>query len=226
MRHFIGHFKDRYTMDRNKETFETWNNIASIYQDKFMKLDLYNDTYDYICNSITKQKAKLLEIGCGPGNITKYLLSQRPDFDIFGIDIAPNMIEFAKKNNPTAKFAVMDSRQINRLETKYDGIIGGFCLPYLSNTESEELISHSYDLLNENGLIYLSFVEGDPAKSGFKVGSGGRVFFHFHNLDDLKKQLIRTKFDEIETFKVKYKVSETEFDIHTIATAKKTPSNK
>ena len=226
MRHFIGHFKDRNTMDRYKETFETWNNIASIYEDKFMKLDLYNDTYDYICNSITKQKAKLLEIGCGPGNITKYLLSQRPDFDIFGIDIAPNMIELAKKNNPTAKFAVMDSRQINRLETKYDGIIGGFCLPYLSHTESKELISHSYDLLNENGLIYLSFVEGDTAKSDFKVGSGGRVFFHFHNLDDLKKQLIRTKFGEIETFKVKYKVSETEFDIHTIATAKKTPGNK
>jgi 2-polyprenyl-3-methyl-5-hydroxy-6-metoxy-1,4-benzoquinol methylase len=89
-------------MDRYKETFDTWNNIASIYQDKFMDLDVYNDTYDHICNAVTKPKAKLLDIGCGPGNITKYLLSKRPDFDIFGIDMAPNMIEFAKKNNPTA----------------------------------------------------------------------------------------------------------------------------
>src|SRR5690606_29153072 len=128
-------------MDNYKETFDTWNNIASIYQDKFMDLDLYNDTYDYICNSITKQKAKLLEIGCGPGNITKYILSKRPDFDIFGIDIAPKMTELAKWNNPTARFAVMDSRQICNLDTKYDGIIGGFCLPYLSQTESNELIS-------------------------------------------------------------------------------------
>lgn len=208
-------------MDRYRETFETWNNIASIYQDKFMDLDLYNETYDHICSSITKPKAKLLEIGCGPGNITKYLLSKRSDFDILGIDIAPNMIELAKKNNPTANFAVMDSRQINSLETKYDGIIAGFCLPYLSHAESKELISDSYDLLNEDGLVYLSFVEGDPTKSGFKVSSGGRVFFHFHNLDDLKKQLIATRFEEIETFKVKYKVSETEFDIHTIVTANK-----
>lgn len=208
-------------MDRYKETFETWNNIASLYQDKFMKSDLYNDTYDYICNSVAKPKAKLLEIGCGPGNITNYLLSQRPDFDIFGIDIAPNMVEFAKKNNPTAKFAVMDSRQISSLEAKYDGIIGGFCLPYLSGTESEKLIADSYNLLNENGFIYLSFVEGDPAKSGFKAGSGGRVFFHFHSLDDLKEQLIRTGFDEIEIFKVEHKTSETGFEIHTILTAKK-----
>lgn len=208
-------------MDRYKETFDTWNNVASIYQDKFMKMDLYNDTYDYICNSIDKRKAKLLEIGCGPGNITKYLLSKRPDFDIFGIDIAPNMIELAKSNNPTAHFAVMDSRQITNLDTKYDGVIVGFCLPYLSQTESNALITNSYDLLNENGLIYLSLVEGEPDKSDFKVGSCGRVYFNFHNLDDLKAHLIRAKFDEIETFKVKYKTSETEFDIHTILTAKK-----
>jgi 16S rRNA A1518/A1519 N6-dimethyltransferase RsmA/KsgA/DIM1 with predicted DNA glycosylase/AP lyase activity len=74
-------------MDRYKETFDTWNNIASIYQDKFMDLDVYNDTYDHICNAVTKPKAKLLDIGGGPGNITKYLLSKRPDFDIFGIGI-------------------------------------------------------------------------------------------------------------------------------------------
>ncbi len=208
-------------MDRYKETFDTWNNVASIYQGKFMDLDLYNDTYDYICNSVTKQKAKLLEIGCGPGNITKYLLTQRPDFDIFGIDIAPNMIELARKNNPTANFAIMDSRQIRSLDKKYDGIISGFCLPYLSQTESNELISNSYDLLNDNGIFYLSFVEGDPDKSDFKVGSGGRVYFNFHNLDDLKIQLINTQFDDIKTFRVKYKTSETEFDIHTILTAKK-----
>lgn len=208
-------------MDRHKETFDTWNKVASLYQDMFMDLDLYNDTYDYICNSVTKQNAKLLEIGCGPGNITKYLLSQRPDFDIFGIDIAPNMIELAKKNNSTANFAVMDVRQIKSLDKIYDGIIGGFCLPYLSPIESTELISNSYDLLNENGLIYLSFVEGNPGKSDFKVGSNGRVYFQYHNLDDLTTQLTRANFDEIETFNVNYKTSETEFEIHTILTAKK-----
>ena len=211
-------------MDKYKETFETWNNIASVYQDKFMDLNLYNDSYDYICNSVTKGKAKLLDIGCGPGNISKYLLSKKPDFDILGIDIAPNMIELAKVNNPTATFKVMDSRQISNLDTKYDGIICGFCLPYMSLAESNELISNCYDLLNENGLIYLSFVAGDPNKSDFKVGAGGRVYFQFHSLDILMKQLIKIKFDKVETFKVKYKISDTQFDIHTILIAKKNNS--
>ena len=208
-------------MDRYKETFETWNKIASLYQDKFMELDLYNDTYDFICNSIDKPNAKLLEIGCGPGNITKYLIAKRPDFDIFGIDIAPNMVELARQNNPTAHFAVMDSRQINNLDSTYDGIVCGFCLPYLSQTETNELIANSYDLLNDKGLLYLSFVEGDPDKSDFKAGSGGRVYFYYHKLDDITSQLNSFKFGEIKIFKVKYKISETEFDTHTILTAKK-----
>ena len=209
-------------MDKYQETFETWNKVASLYQDKFMNLDLYNDTYDFICNSITTDRATILEIGCGPGNITKYLLSERPDFDIFGIDIAPNMIELAKNNNPTANFAIMDSRKIDEIKTKYDGIVCGFCLPYLSQPDSRKLITDSYNLLNENGLIYISFVEGDPNKSDFQIGSSGdRSFFYFHNLDDLKTQLVENKFDQLKVFKVKYKKSETEIDIHTILTAKK-----
>lgn len=85
----------------------------------------------------------------------------------------------------------------------------------------KELISNSYDLLSDNGLIYLSFVEGEPDKSEFKVGSGGRVYFNYHQLDNIKKQLNKFKFQELKTFKVKFKISETEFDIHTILTAKK-----
>ncbi|ABQ03498.1 class I SAM-dependent methyltransferase [Flavobacterium johnsoniae] len=209
-------------MDRYKETFETWNKIASLYQDKFMDLDLYNDTYDFICSSIDTINPKILEIGCGPGNITKYLLSKRPDFDIFGIDIAPNMIELASKSNPKASFAVMDSRQIDEIKTKYDGIVCGFCLPYLSPSDSRKLISNCYNLLNENGLIYMSFVEGDPNKSDFQAGSSGdRIYFYFYTLDDLKTQFFENKFEEIQTFKVEYRKSETEVDIHTILTARK-----
>ncbi len=209
-------------MDRYKETFDTWNKVASLYQDKFMDLDLYNDTYNFICNSIAKENAKVLEIGCGPGNITKYLLSKRPDFDIYGIDIAPNMIELAKRNNPSASFAVMDCRQIDEIKTKYDGIVCGFCLPYLSQTDSQKIITDCYNLLNENGLIYISFVEGDPIKSDFQVGSSGdRIYFYFYNLHDLTEQLEKNNFEQIKVFKVNYKKSENEIDIHTILIAKK-----
>lgn len=209
-------------MDPYKETFETWNKVASLYQEKFMGLKLYNDTYDLICNVVIKNKATILEIGCGSGNITRYLLSKRPDFNIFGIDIAPNMIELAKINNPKANFAVMDSRNISEIETKYDAIVCGFCLPYLSETDSQKLIFEANYLLNNSGFLYLSFVEGDPNKSGFQAGStGNRSYFYYHNLDQLKAQLLQNSFEDLKIFKVEYKKSEKEQDIHTIITAKK-----
>lgn len=211
--------------DRYKETFETWNKVASIYQDKFMDLNIYNDTYDIICSTLNKSKSSILEIGCGPGNITKYLLSKRPDFEVFGIDIAPNMVDLAKRNNPKACFAIMDSREIDKLKTKFDGIVCGFCLPYLSQSDSVKLIADSYNLLNDDGLIYVSFVEGDPKKSGLQISSiGDSVYFYFHSLENLKTLLIEHEFEDLKTFKVEYIKSEIELDIHTIIVAKKKSS--
>ncbi len=207
-------------MNNYEETQQTWNKVASLYQDKFMDLDVYNETYDLICNSIKKPDAKILEIGCGPGNITKYLLGKRPDFDVFGIDVAPNMIALAKNNNPTATFSVMDCRQIDELETKYDGIVCGFCLPYLSPADCTKFINDCNHLLEENGLIYISFVEGEPSESGFKVAStGDRSYFYFYDLADLTIQLKENKFDDIQVFKVAYNRSATENEMHTIVIA-------
>lgn len=197
-------------MDRYKETFGTWNKIASLYQDKFMDLDLYNNSYNLICKSISTKNAKILEIGCGLGNITKYLLFKRPDFNMLGIDFAPNMIALAEKNNPTVTFKVLDCRQISKLNTLYDGIVCGFCLPFLSPADCVQLIADSHRLLLNNGLLYLSFVEGDPNKSDFKVGSNGdKVYFHFHKLDTLKTLLALNSYEEPEVYYIDYQNTET-----------------
>lgn len=210
-------------MNTYKETFETWDKLASLYQEKFMELTLYNTTYDFICSSISKENAEILELGCGPGNITKYLLSKRPDFKILGLDNSPNMINLAKQNNPNANFRVIDVRQIDALTGKFEAIVCGFCLPYLSPSDCEKLILDMESLLNDNGFLYISFVEGDINQAGFEVGSSGyRCYFYYHNLDNLKMQLTNANFTDIHVFKVTYKKSETQTDIHTILTAKKT----
>jgi len=73
------------------------------------------------------------------------------------------MIALAKINNPTAHFELTDCRAIDRLETKFDGIICGFCLPYLSEEDSAKLLLDAATLLHKNGLFYISFVEENPA---------------------------------------------------------------
>lgn len=209
-------------MDSYKVTFETWNKVASLYQEKFMGLKLYNDSYDRFCNSIDINRPHIFEIGCGPGNITKYLLSKRPDFNLFGIDIAPNMIELARTHNPLARFDQMDARNISNVKSTFDGIICGFCLPYLSPSDSEKFITDCSLLLHKNGCIYLSFVEGDPARSGFQTGtSGDRTYFYFYELETIKRILQSNHFEILEILKLNYERSKSETELHTIIIAKK-----
>lgn len=204
-------------MDRYKETFETWDKLATLYQDKFMDLDLYNVTYDFLCDSLHEKNSAILELGCGPGNISRYLLSKRPDLKIFATDISPNMIKLASINNPSARFEVMDCRQIDQINSKFDAVICGFCVPYISLSECEKLISDTNHLLKKNGLLYISYVEGYPENSGFLKGStGDRTYFYFHRTDTLKTILSSHKFEIIRMFNLEYLRSQTEREIHTV----------
>lgn len=209
-------------MDKYIETFETWNKVAKLYEDKFMDLDLYNDTYDRFCELLLKENPSILEIGCGPGNITKYLMAKRPDFEILGTDISPNMIELAKTNCPITRFEIIDSREIENIKNKFDGIVCGFCIPYLSELDLEKFIVDCESLLNENGIIYLSFVEGEKEKSGYLKGSSGdRTYFYYHNLENVTNQLKRNNFKKKNLIRKSYTKNDKTEEIHIIIIAEK-----
>lgn len=201
----------------SNESHITWNKIAQIYEDKFMDLDYYNESYNDFLNSILESAPRILEIGCGPGNITKYLLKKRPDITILGIDVAPNMVDLARKNNPTAHFEVMDCRTISALHDKFDAIVCGFCIPYLTQDETVEFIHNCTQLLKTKGCIYLSFVDGNPEDSSFQVGSSGdRIFFNFHKIETIEKLLTNAGFSTPQIINVNYPKSNKTTEIHTV----------
>lgn len=175
-----------------KSPEEIFNSCALQYEEKFMNFDLYHDTFDYFSESLHKNNASVLEIGCGPGNITKYLLNKKPNLNILGIDIAPNMIELAINNNPTAKFKVMDCKKIKPLTTRFDGIMCGFTLPYLNKDEVGKLIKDASEIINDNGIIYLSMMEDAYDKSKIissKSNKNSGVFTYYHQEDYLTEAL-------------------------------------
>lgn len=182
-------------MNKTKIAVDIFDKLATVYQDKFMDVSLYGDSFDFFLNSIGCVPAKVLELACGPGNITKYLLHKRPDLNILGTDLSPNMLRLAKVNNPTAQFQLMDCKALGYVKEKYDGILCGFCLPYLSKQEAIKLIADAAEVLNQKGLIYLSTMEDEYSKSGFEKGtSGEEMFMHYHEADYLTEALIENNF--------------------------------
>ena len=186
-------------MDKYEITVDTFNKLADKYQEKYMDFDFYVDTYDTFCDLISNDKAVIFEIACGPGNITKYLLSKRSDFKIEGVDLAPKMVELARANNPTASFHVLDSRDISSVTKKFDAVMCGFCTPYLSKEDVAKLIMDIRALLKTNGILYLSTMEGDYEKSDFQTSSDGdQVYIHYHQLDFLKLHLDANRFRVVD----------------------------
>ena len=176
-------------MDKTQIAIGIFDKLATGYQDKFMDVSLYGDSFDFFLSRLN-QTASILELAYGPGNITKHLLDKRPDLKILGTDLSPNMLRLAKNNNPTAEFKLMDCRALDSLNETYDAIMCGFCLPYLSKEDSIQLIADSVKVLDSKGSIYISTMEDDYSNSKFEKGSSGdEIFMHYHEESYLTKAL-------------------------------------
>lgn len=190
-------------MDENKNAVAIFDKLANVYQSKFMDVSMYRDGLDFFCKSVANEHAAILELACGPGNITKYVLNQRPKFKITATDLSANMLELAKANSPEAEFDLLDCRKIETLNRKFDAIICGFCLPYLTKSETTKLLKDAYATLNESGILYLSTIKGDYEKSEFRKGStGDLIFIHYYSIDFLKEILLNNHFSILKTAEI------------------------
>lgn len=180
-------------------TAEAFNRVADKYQEQYMDIEGYVDTYNKFCQLIKNDSASILEIGCGPGNTTRYLLNQRSGFRILGIDIAHNMVAQARKNVPKAKFLMMDCRDIEFIKQEFDAVVCGFCIPYLDKMDVATLIVKLRQKLNKGGVLYLSTVEDKDELNGMQtIEAGEQVYIHHHQVEFLKQQLIENKFEIID----------------------------
>ena len=58
--------------------------------------------------NIEIENKKLLDVGCGLGNLIEYLSERCISFDYTGIDISQKMIDCARKRNPSFRFLCLD----------------------------------------------------------------------------------------------------------------------
>jgi ubiquinone/menaquinone biosynthesis C-methylase UbiE len=161
-------------MDHNPIAIRVFDAAAERYSELFMDTSMYHGSFDGFLDLLPTRGSSVLELACGPGNITRYLLDRRPDLNILGTDLAPRMLELARLHCPEAQFQLLDARRITSLERSFHGILCGFCLPYLTADEAAALFRDAAAMLHPQGALYVSTMEDDPAKSGFKKPSDGK----------------------------------------------------
>jgi 2-polyprenyl-3-methyl-5-hydroxy-6-metoxy-1,4-benzoquinol methylase len=177
-------------MDKVTETVRIFDKYAAQYQERYQNYVPYVATYHAFSKLLSKTHKTILDVACGPASFSRFLLDKNPALEVTGIDLAPAMIELARRNVPEGEFQMLDSRNIKKLGRKFDVFLLGFCLPYLSREETVQLLSEVSSMMSENGLLYLSTLEGRYEDSGYLSNDKETMFTYYHDLDFLNEQLI------------------------------------
>ena len=175
-----------------------FDEFAGEYAQRFIDLNAYSDSIDRFCDWIENDQPKILELGCGPGNVTNFLKNRFPESRILAIDLAPKMIEIARTQRPDVDFRVMDVRDISGLDGKFDAVMCSFCLPFLSKTDAAKLIADCANQLVSGGVLYISTMEGSEERAGFETTSFSgdtEIYFNYHRQADLERAFVQSGFE-------------------------------
>lgn len=176
-------------MDHNPNAIEIFNNNASLYEQKYMDVSMYSNSLNTFCSALPTT-SEILELACGPGNVTKYILEKKPTAKILATDLAPKMLALAKTNCPNATTQLLDLRSIAQLNKRFNAIVCAFGFPYLTKDEAIHFISDAASLLLSDGMIYLSTMEDEYSLSGIQTSNKGEeIYMYFHEASYLKGAL-------------------------------------
>jgi SAM-dependent methyltransferase len=68
----------------------------------------------------------VLDVGCGPGDVTAYLAEQ--GLQVSGVDLSPRMIDHARRRYPGLRFEVASATELELADSSYGGILGWWSL--------------------------------------------------------------------------------------------------
>lgn len=201
------------------KTIEAYNTSARKYAEKIANLDNYEDTYDYFSKCL-KENDSVLDLGCGPGNISQKLL-ERKKLKITGLDLSQQMLQIAKEVIPEGTFFCSNIVEYIS-ETRHEAAIIGFAIPYIDQFETEILIKNTSLNLNDNGYLYLSFMDGN--KEGFEKPSFNPnvdIYIYYHKKKTIEMLLEKYGFTIQKQWQLDYKESDESITTDIIIVAKK-----
>ena len=122
--------------------YEVWENLAHKYNNLWVQKYSLGPTRREVLKIVMpllneNKKLKIIDIGCGTGQLIKEISKECENVNYLGIDVAENMIKIAKENNSgkNIKFEVCPIEKFNSKE-KFDIVICIHAFPYFPDKES------------------------------------------------------------------------------------------
>lgn len=145
-------------MDDVKEHFEE---ESEEFDSTILKLiPFYNDMIGFMISALpfkSSKPIKVLDLGCGTGNISRAVKERFPNAMISCVDLAEGMIKMAQhklSNYGDIQYYTGDFREIE-FGAEYDVVVSSLALHHLSSEcEKQEIYRKIHDCLKDEGVFY------------------------------------------------------------------------
>lgn len=84
-----------------------------------------------LLSQLTGDPARIIDLGCGPGNSTELLAARFPNATVTGIDSSPDMIDAAHKRRPDIRFEIGDIGERHDGDGRFDLMFANASLQWL-----------------------------------------------------------------------------------------------
>ena len=178
--------------DYRKNSLNFWNDIHKEYDIETIKVDDWLDRFDTVIENTQKP---ILDLGCGGGNDTLYLISKGKQ--VISCDQSENAIKNIIKNFPEVK----ETRCFNMLDgipfddNSFDVVIADLCLHYFNDEDTKRIISDIHRILTPGGHLILRVNSINDVNHGAGQGvelehhvfeSEGNTIKRFFDEDDIR----------------------------------------
>jgi ubiquinone/menaquinone biosynthesis C-methylase UbiE len=150
-------------MQAQKNIIECYDRTAKNYADRFID-ELSHKHFDQVLltafASENRDKGKLIDLGCGPGQTTKYSAGCGWK-EILGVDLSPGMIKVAKEINPQLNFETADMLNLSYPGNTFGAAIAFYSIVHFDHPQIHIAFTGINRILAGNGQFLFSFHIGD-----------------------------------------------------------------
>lgn len=146
-------------------TQSSYDQVAAEYAEKFKdEMDAKpfdRDCLDRLARAVG-DLGPICDLGCGPGQIARYL--HRQGVDTLGVDISPRMVAEAQRLNPEIHFHQGDMLALPDADNSCGGIAAFYCIIHLPREKIVDALREMKRVLKPGGVLLITFHIGDEIK--------------------------------------------------------------
>ena len=188
-------------MQDQKNIIECYDKTAINYAEKFIN-ELDNKHLDKILlkafASENIARGALIDLGCGPGQTTKFLYDNG-FVDTIGIDISTEMVKVARKLNPQLNFEVADMLNLEFNANSFGSAIAFYSIVHFDYGQVRSALEGIKKILNDNGQLLLAFHIGNKVVQLTEfLDHPVDIGFHFFDIMDITNILLETGLEIVD----------------------------